>query len=135
MKNHIVIAEDEPNFASIVKQFYEDVPKLFKEDTDLIVVQTLAMMERVISTNHISLIVLDLALPDSPQSRTIEWIASFANSTPAIMVMTGDERIEVRDKCLLAGAAGFALKQHIISSPNFFFAECYNLHLLSLRHA
>lgn len=134
MKNHIVICEDEPNFAGILKQFYEDIPKLFKEDTDLIVVQTLAMMERVISTNHISLIVLDLALPDSPQAKTIEWVVRLGKTSPAIMVMTGDERIEVRDKCLLAGAAGFALKQHIVASPNFFFAECYNLHLRSLRH-
>lgn len=134
MKTHVLLAEDDPTFAGVVKQFYEEVPKAFKGEADLIVVQELAMMQRVLSTNGVSMIVLDLTLPDSLQAQTIEWIAGHAGKVPPIMVITGDERIEVRDKCLLAGAKGFALKQHIVKSANFFFADCYNLHVLSLRH-
>lgn len=134
MKSHFVVVEDDVNFSSMVKTFFEEVPKIFKGEADLVVLQTRTMLERLIATNGVSLIVLDLTLSDSGQAETIEWVVAHSLTIPPVIAMSGDERIEVRDKCILSGFAGFATKKHIIESPNFFFAECYNAHLKGLRH-
>lgn len=134
MKSHLCIVEDDPIFSQVLKRFYEDVPKLFRDDVDLVVLQTRSMMEHLLSINSVVLIVLDLALPDSTQAQTVEWISSVSKTAPPIIAISGDERIEIRDKCLLAGAKAFALKKHMIESPNYFFANCYNEHVLSAKN-
>lgn len=133
MKTHFCVVEDDVNFSGLVKTFFEEVPKVFKGEADLIVLQTRSMLERVLATNGISLIVLDLTLEDSPQAATIEWVVEHSLTLPPVIGMSGDERIEIRDKCILSGFSGFATKKHIVESPNFFFAECYNAHLKGLR--
>lgn len=130
----LILIEDDPNFADIVSQLYREVPKLMGGEAELISLQTLSMMRHVLATNSVQLIILDLTLPDSMQEDTIEMIGRERKTLPPVFVITGDERIETRHKCIGMGAAGFALKKHIVDSPNFFFASVYNEYLKHLQH-
>lgn len=132
MKHRIVLVEDEADFVGIVRDLRKNVDALFMGDAELVVLQSMDMLKHVLSTNGVSLIVMDLSLPDSPQINTIELIANDSGTMPPIVVLTGDERIEIRRQCLFAGAAGFALKRHVIESPNFFFSYLYNTYLIGL---
>ncbi len=133
MKRQILLVEDDKNFSSVVRRLRTDVDALFLGDAELVVLQSFEMMTHVMATGHVMLVVLDLTLPDSPQSQTIDFIRKEAHVFPCpIYVLTGDERIEVRRECIFAGAAGFALKRHVIESPSFFFASLYNAYLTGL---
>lgn len=135
MKKSIVLVEDDKNFSGLVRDLRKNVDLLFLGDAELVVLQSLEMLKHVVSSTHVVLAVLDLALPDSPQAETINFIRREAHTFPApIFILTGDERIEVRRECLFSGAVGFALKKHIIESPNFFFADLYNAYLVGLDH-
>lgn len=132
MTKRLIFLEDQPEFSDIVVSLRKEVSTLFCGDNELIVLRELGMAKHVLDTNHILLVIADLTLPDSRQPDTINWIAEVHRKWP-IFAITGDERMEVRDKCLLAGAAGFAIKKHVIESPNFFFAELYNAHVIHTR--
>lgn len=133
MKRQILLVEDEKDFSGIVRELRKNVDALFLGDAELVVLQSFEMMKHVISSGNVILCVVDLTLPDSPQEQTIDFIRKEAHVFPApIFVLTGDERIEVRRECLFAGATGFALKKHVIESPNFFFASLYNAYLIGL---
>lgn len=129
------MVEDDPAFADLVKRLHDEVPKMFTSTTELIVLQTLDMLKHVLATNGVELIILDLTLPDSGQEKTIEMLFHEAEKWPPVVVLCGDERLEVRDKCLMAGAASFVLKKHAIESRNFFFGCCYNARVKGLHHA
>lgn len=133
MKLKLLFLEDEPNFSYIVTRLRDEVPSMFCGELELIVLRELGMGKHVLATNHVALIIADLGLPDSSQAETINWIAETHSKWP-IYAITGDERLEVRDKCILAGAVGFALKKHILQSPNFFFADLYNAHVIHSRN-
>lgn len=133
-KKRICLVEDEKDFADIVKRLRADVNTLFMGDCELLHLQSLAMLKHVLTMDLVVLVVLDLTLPDSSQEASMAMIAREHREFPPIYVLTGDERMEVRDRCLLHGAAGFALKKHVIESPNFFFAELYNCYLKGLVH-
>lgn len=132
--NQLLLVEDDTEYAGVVKQFYEEVPKLFGGGAEFIVLQTLAMMRHVLATNTVELIILDLTLPDSIQAKTIEFVGRERSSLPPIYVLTGDERLEVRQQCIAVGAVGFAIKKHVIESPNFFFACIFNEVLKHREH-
>jgi len=130
----IVMVEDDPTYADLVRQFHKEVPKLLGGEAELITIQTISMLRHLLAVNGVQLIILDLTLPDSMQKDTIELIGTERKKWPPIYVISGDERIEIREKCLAMGAVGFALKQHVISSPGFFFACVYNEYIKSLEH-
>lgn len=133
MKQQLVFCEDDPLFVEVIKRFYEEIPKIVGTDLELIVIQTLDMLKHVIATGNVVLIILDLSLPDSHQGQTVEMIFRDAEHLPPIVALTGDERIEVRDKCLMAGVSNFVLKKHAIASPHYFFADCYNARVKGLH--
>lgn len=130
----ICFVEDDPNYADIVARFYKEVPKLFGGGAELIALQTISMLRHVLATNSVQLIILDLTLPDSMQEDTIEMIGRERKTLPPVFVLTGDHRIEVRQQCIAMGAVGVAIKEHVIESPNFFFATVYNEYLKALGH-
>lgn len=128
------MVEDDPAYAGLIKRFHEETPKLFCGEAELVTLQSLSMMRHVVAVNEVSLIILDLTLPDSKQVDTIEMIGRERSTLPPIYVISGDERIEVRRDCIAMGAVGFASKKHVIESPNFFFASVYNEYLKRLHH-
>lgn len=130
----IVFVEDQPEYAEIIKRLHKDAPSLFCGEAELITVQTLSMLRHVLAANEVSLVILDLTLPDSHQKETVEFIGRERNNLPPIFVLTGDERIEVRQQCISMGAVGFAAKKHVVESPNFFFATLYNEYWRHLQH-
>lgn len=128
------MVEDDPNFSEIIRTFHKEVPKMIGGGSELIVIQTISMLRHILAVGDIQFVILDLTLTDSMQVDTIELIGREHKTMPPIYVITGDERIEVRDKCIAMGAVGFALKQHIVHAPNFFFASVYNEYIKALEH-
>lgn len=133
MSSKILFVEDEKDFSDLIVRCREYVDVVYCGEMQLIVLQSLGMAKHVIATNGVSLIILDLTMPDSPQKDTIEWIISEHNHLPPIYAVTGDEKLATRNACIDAGVYGFVLKKHIIESPNFFFSNLYNTHRKYLR--
>ncbi len=131
--NTLLFIEDQTTFIQLVKDLRDKVDKLFCGTAEIVTIQTLGMAKSVLATRDVSLVILDLSLPDSPQPDTIDFIAQNHRHWPPIFVITGDERIEVRRECLFAGASGFAIKKHVVESTNFFFANLLNMHLKHIR--
>lgn len=130
----LILVEDDPAYAGLIKRFHEEAPKLYQGEAELITLQSLSMLRHVLATNNVSLVIMDLSLPDSHQSQTIEMVGQERKTLPPVYAITGDERIEVRRECIAMGFVGFALKQHVVQSPNFFFASIYNEFLKRLGH-
>ncbi len=133
MKRQILLVEDDKNFSGLIRELRKNVDTLFLGNAELVALQSFEMMRHVVGAGHVIMCVLDLTLPDSPQATTMDWIRKEAHTFPCpIYIITGDERIEVRRECIFAGATGFAIKRHVIESPNFFFASLYNAYLTGL---
>lgn len=118
----------------MLKRFHEVVDAQLFGDAELIVIQTLSMLQHLLATNGISIIVMDLTLADSKQSETVEWVGRERAHLPPVYAITGDERMEVRQQCIAVGFCGFALKRHVNESPNFFFSSLLNEYLRRLDH-
>lgn len=132
---HLLFIEDEKNFSDLIKKVRQDVEAAFCGTAQLVVVKELAMARSILATQDVALVIFDLTLPDSRQEDSIDFIRHNHEHWPPIYVLTGDERIEVRRECLFAGAAGFAIKRHVLESPNFFFASLLNMYLKANRPA
>lgn len=130
----IIVAEDDPACADMLKRLHKEAPRLLCGEAELVVLQSRSMLERILSVSDVSLVVLDLTLPDSGQVETMEWVGKNREHLPPVYAITGDERMEVRHQCIAMGFVGFALKQHVFQSPNFFFASVYNEYLKRLEH-
>lgn len=130
---HLLFIEDEKNFSDLIKKVRQDVEAAFCGTAQLVVVKELAMARSILATQDVALVIFDLTLPDSRQEDSIDFIRHNHEHWPPIYVLTGDERIEVRRECLFAGAAGFAIKRHVLESPNFFFASLLNMYLKANR--
>lgn len=129
----IIFVEDESVFVDLIFEFRKTVDRLFCGEAEILTLQSAGMLKHTLVTNGVELIILDLSLPDSSREETIEMIINEHANMPPILVLTGDERISTRRECLLGGAAGFVMKKHALESPNFFFAECYNIILARHR--
>jgi len=134
MSSLILLVEDDPGFTIVLRRLRENVDGAFCGTAELQIVGTLEQAKHVVMTRDVSLVILDLTLPDSRQIDTICFIEEHRHIWPPIIAVTGDERIEVRRDCLFAGASGFVLKQHIVESPNFFFATVLNSYLKHIRN-
>lgn len=134
MKRRIILVEDCPEYAGLIRRFHEEIDKQLFGDAELIVITTLGMLKHLLATNNVSIIVADLTLPDSTQQQTIEWVGKERSAMPPVYAITGDERMEVRQQCIAMGFCGFALKKHANESPNFFFSSLLNEYLRRLEH-
>lgn len=134
MKRRIVVVEDDPLYGPMLKRFHEEIDKGVFDDAELIVIQTLSMLQHLLDTNNISIIAMDLTLADSTLNDTIEWVGKEHAKLPPIYAISGDERMQVRRDCIAMGFCGFAIKKHVNESPNFFFATLLNEYLRRLGH-
>jgi len=132
MNRRIIFVEDEKDFTEVVRRLQATVDKKLFGDTELLILQSLAMLKHVLETSEALMIILDLTLPDSSNEHTMEVLAREHHLWPPVFVLTGDERLETRDKCLSYGAVGFAIKRQVLESPNFFFSYLYNEHVKRL---
>lgn len=133
MLRTILLIEDEKGAAILFKRFAQTSWEDSRGKVELIHTHTLAEGKDILQTKEIDVILLDLTLTDSTQENSIKLIEDHHEIFPAIVVVTGDETMITRKRCIFAGARGFALKKHIFQSPNFFFAEIYNIFLEALR--
>jgi DNA-binding NarL/FixJ family response regulator len=131
MLRTLLLVEDEKDAADVFTRFYHAAWESSQGQLDFLTTHSLAGMRETLASKQIDILLLDLTLGDSTSSNTIALIENEHGSLPPIIVVTGDENIETRRKCIKAGARGFALKKHIFNSPNFFFAEIYNIFLFS----
>lgn len=133
-KHRIVVVEDDPLYGPMLKRFHEEVDAQLFGDAELIVIQTLSMLQHLLATNRIAIIVMDLTVADSVKNDTVEWVGMERASLPPVYAITGDETMQTRKDCLAAGFCGFALKRHVNESPNFFFSSLLNEYLRRCDH-
>lgn len=125
----ILCVEDDPGFAGVMAEFHAKADRIFVGEAELMVVGLLHTAKHVISSDlsgGISMVLLDLALPDSKPEATIDWVAENRSTLPPIFVITGDGSLATRQRCLAMGAVGFWEKHHIVAASNAFFAAVYN---------
>jgi DNA-binding NarL/FixJ family response regulator len=130
----ILLVEDEQGAVIIFKRISKTAWESSHGELEFIIVHTLADARKVIRESHVDVFLFDLTLDDSTPDNSISVIENEHNILPPIVVCTGNEALDIRRRCLDAGAQGFALKKHIFQSPNFFFAEVYNIWHLAQRN-
>lgn len=74
-------------------------------------------------------VITDLNFQGLGSADTISWLAENQGKLPPIIVMTGDEDIWVRRRCMMFGANDFWLKIDASERPDLFFKSLYNRYL------
>lgn len=123
----ILLVEDDEGAVIVFNRISKSAWESSHGELEFIVVHTLAAARKVIQETHIDVFLFDLTLDDSSAEQSMCVIENEHATLPVIIVCTGSETLDVRKRCLDGGAKGFALKRHIFQSPNFFFAEVYNI--------
>lgn len=127
--NRVLLIDDEEGIRLVWKKFHDVTEPVFRGQLDLDVATTLEQgLEKMDKTEYDALI-LDLTLPPLTPTEVIEFIQNNSVRLPIISVLTGDEDIYVRRRCMLAGSADFWLKSDAHRCPDLFFKSLYNEYL------
>ncbi len=83
------------------------------QSLEIVTAKTLRESVALCSQPHsIDLVLLDLRLPDSAGVETVERLKAILPSTP-IVILTGQQDVEIGQACMAAGAAEFACKNDL----------------------
>jgi DNA-binding response OmpR family regulator len=104
---NVLFIEDNPGDARLVKEELRSAGS--KAIIQLEWVDRLEEGQQRIVANHLDAVLLDLSLPDSQGSDTLQRVLSCAPDTPVI-VMTGQEGEETGIKAVQAGAQDYLIK-------------------------
>ncbi len=129
--NKILLIDDEKGIREIWKRFHDVAEPVFRGRLEMDVASDLAQgIERMKGTEYDALI-LDLVLPPLTQAEVISWIFENAKlpGIPIISVLTGDEDVYVRRRCIIGGAVDFWVKTDATDRPDLFFKSLYNEYL------
>ncbi|MDT4290892.1 diguanylate cyclase [Methylomonas sp. MO1] len=105
----VLLIEDEPGDASLVRQYLRASPNLRFE---LIWRENLADGEQIIAQQKIDVVLVDLSLPDSRGLDTVRRIRKATRVLP-IIVLTGHDDTEFSLKALDCGAQDYLIKSSI----------------------
>lgn len=122
MKKRLVIIEDDPNFAELLKR---TIAQIVPEWT--VEIAHAMHVGRELCASHVDLIVLDLALPDCPTSMTISMIVMLSQAAP-VVVLTGRELRDshIAEECHRCGADDVWEKNSLYNGGSVFFVHCCN---------
>ncbi len=130
----ICYAEDEKLYGEAIKRLHEMVAKKFHGEVTFEVVKGWRDLAIYVTERPPSVILLDLSLGDSREADTIESMRSVWQKWPPIMVLTGnDYDLDLRRKCLLAGADDFMQKTEANRNPELLGERLYHCFLRNLR--
>ncbi|MBZ0264543.1 PAS domain-containing protein [bacterium] len=101
----ILIIEDNPGDRDLLIEYLEMTNLKFKIET----AERLSDSLKILKDNTLSLIFVDLGLPDSQGIKTAEGVLDAAVSVP-IIVLTGNDDDELSQKAIRAGAQDYLVK-------------------------
>lgn len=106
----LLLVEDNPADAELVLEYLHDPAAPIHYD----IFHETRMADAVHRLQHeqVDIVLLDLRLPDSSGSQSVETIHAVADGTP-IVVLTGDEDEELALSCVRAGAHDYLLKSEM----------------------
>lgn len=124
----ILLIDDEEGIRSLWKRFHEVTEPVFRGLLEMDVAEDLEQGIERIGTGAYDAVILDLKFKGIGVDSTVNYIAEHAkdDGIPPIIVLTGDDDIHMRSRCMTSGAASFWLKADAISRPDLFFKEVYN---------
>jgi CheY-like chemotaxis protein len=112
----VLIVEDRPEIARILEAYLRPFT------SGIVTTLTRAEAASVISSGaHLDLVTIDLGLPDSPVSETIEWLKVVREQRPNAVIVVISGMVDVDKEPLLreSGADGFIPKSDIGSGRTF----------------
>lgn len=132
----ILYIEDQPEYAAVVEQLHAMVRKKFHGEVEFRKVLTWHEGMFEVERNRPSVILLDLTLPpDMKQDDTLFAFSAVAEKWPPTMILTGnDYDLDLRRRCILAGADSFMLKTEANRNPELLCERLYCCFLRGLRN-
>jgi len=125
----ILLIDDEEGIRIVWKRFHDLAEPVFRGQLEMHVASDLEQGLERLKSGEYDIVILDLELGDSPQLQTISYIFEHAEELPPVIVLTGDEDIYVRRRCMIAGAADFWIKGDATENPDLLFKSIYNEYL------
>lgn len=102
----ILVVDDHPLFAAAVT----DIVTQLAPETGVEVAGSVAMARALVARlGAPRLALIDLNLPDSPASRSLEALGAMADGAPVVVISAHDDPLRVR-QAMAAGATGFISK-------------------------
>ena len=125
----LLLIDDEEGIRIVWKKWHDVMEPTFRGQCEMDTASSLAMAKHMIEKTPYDALILDLTMPPDGQDGVMSWIAESTPTKPPIIVLTGDEDIWVRRRCMLMGAAQFFTKSDAEKFPNLFFKVIYNEYL------
>lgn len=127
----ILIIEDDERMALILKHFLEPVASQIRIATTME-----QALNELTQAEELSLITLDLGLPDSDVISTVKKIRDIRKAKPdsLIVVVTGQEVPRLEDLAMEEGADGVVFKQGDSFTPKGFLQILYSITQKYLKH-
>lgn len=127
--NRILLVDDEEGIRMVWKRFHDLAEPVFRGRLEMDVASDLEQGLAKIKATEYDVIILDLKFQGVGADQTISFIFERSHELPPIIVLTGDEDIYVRRRCITAGASDFWTKVDAQERPDLFFKAVYNCYL------
>lgn len=125
----ILLIDDEEGIRITFKRLHDIAEPVFKGQLEMDVAVDLEQAKLKIATTEYDAIIADLKFQGHGADATITWIVENHETLPPIVVLTGDEDIYIRRRCMIGGAADFWIKLDAAARPDLFFKSLYNRYL------
>jgi len=127
----LLLIDDDASVRELWKHWHDKMELTFRGKNPLETTTDLEKADALIAENEYDVIILDLGLPPGGYEETVKWIQrrSKEKDFPPIVVLTGNEDVMMRQKCIVAGAAHFFTKFDAQNFPNLFFKILYDVFL------
>lgn len=121
-----LLVEDEPGVAKVYEALLRGEAAKIGWPCKATICHTLADAEGLAEKHEYDAVLLDLHLPDSNSEQTAEAVKRLSIQWPAIIVLTHNNKEELRHDCLTNGAQDFITKSLMQAYPDMVLERIYN---------
>lgn len=130
----LLLIDDEEGIRIMWKKLHDTAQPVFRGQLEMEIASNLEQgIERIEEAkakgDPFDVVITDLKFQGLGSDATVSWLAENQGKLPPIIVMTGDEDIWVRRRCMMFGANDFWLKLDAVDRPDLFFKSLYNRYL------
>lgn len=125
----LLLIDDEEGIREIWQRFHDYAEPVFRGSLSMDLAANLEEGKRKLAEKEYDAVILDLNFKGEGSDTTVDFILKEHDALPPIIVLTGDEDIYVRRRCMVAGASDFWTKTDAQERPDLFFKALYNKYL------
>lgn len=129
MMRRILLIDDEEGIRMVWRKLHDVMEPTFRGQCELDTASSMEQAKQKLSTTVYDAVILDLGMAPEGQGAVMAWLANETGNLPPVIVLTGDEDIWVRRRCMMFGASQFFTKRDASEFPNLFFKVLYNEYL------